>query len=414
LRVPARRAFVPVQFAMTPLKGLKVLDFSKVLAGPLCAQYLGELGADVIKVEPPATGDDTRSWLPQEKGESSLFLAVNHNKRSLARDLKTAEGREVAHRLAREADVVLQGFGGGTAARLGVDYPTLAALNPKLVYLEVSGYGRDGPLGKEPGYDVMLQAFSGMISTMGHPGGAFARASFSPVDLSTGMNAVAGVLAALLERQRTGKGVYVEVSLLDSSMALMTYMAQNYWRTRKVPRPMGTAHPSLSPYQAFDAADGHLMLGVGNDAQWKRFCAVAGLQQVVDDPRFATNPARVANFDETVALVAEVMRTRTVDAWLEALRAAGVPCSPIHTLDQALAHPQVAARELLVTTDHPVLGEMTSLGMPVKFDGEPRRAHRPAPLLGQHSDEVLREAGLDDATIARLRAAGVVGGAAGD
>ncbi len=394
---------------MTPLRNIKVLDFSKVLAGPLCAQHLGELGADVIKVEPPGVGDDTRSWLPQDEGQSAIFLSMNHNKRSVALDLKSPEGVAIAHRLAREADVVLQGFGSGTARKLGIDYETLSALNPRLIYLEVSGYGRDGPLGKEPGYDVMLQAFSGMISTMGEPGGPMARASFSPVDISTGMNGVIGILAALLERERTGKGAYVEVSLLDSSIALMTYLAQSYWRTGVPPRRMGTGHPALCPYQAFDVADGHIMLGVGNDAQWRRFCAVAGLEHVVDDPRFAVNAQRVANREETVVLVNDVMKTRPLAQWLEALRGAGVPCSPIHTLDEALAHPQLEARQLVVRSEHPVLGELRNIGMPVRFNGEPRRARSAPPLLGEHTTEVLREAGLDEAEIRRLVEAGVLG-----
>lgn len=397
---------------MTPLKGRKVVDLSKVLAGPLCGQYLGELGADVIKVEPINGGDDTRAWLPQQQGESATFLAVNHNKRSIALDLKTAEGRDIVHKLVAAADIVLQGFGGGTAKKLGVDYAMLHTVNPRIIYCEISGYGRSGPMGNEPGYDVMLQAFSGMISTMGEPGGAFSRASFSPVDLSTGMNAVAGVLAAVIERDRTGQGVYVEVSLLDTAMALMGYMAQNYWMSGKTPTRMGTAHPAMSPYQAFATADGHLMLGVGNDAQWKRFCAAIARPDLAGDPRFVTNATRVANFAETVSVVGEILATRTVVDWLRLLKAAGVPCSPINTLNQALDHPQVAARELIVHTKHAVLGDVKNMGLPIKFDGQARSATRAAPLLGQHTLAILREIGICDEKIEQLTARGVVSAAA--
>lgn len=398
----------PSATRMTPLKDITVLDLSKVLAGPLCGQYLGELGARVIKVEPVGTGDDTRAWLPQDAGQSATFLAVNHNKRSLAVDLKSDAGRAVVHRLAQQADVVLQGFGGKTAARLGVDYDTLAQLNPTLIYCEISGYGREGPMGDEPGYDVMLQAFSGMISTMGEPGGNFARASFSPVDLGTGSFALSGILAALLQRAQTGQGQYLDVSLLDTSLGLMSYMAQNYWRTGQVPRRMGTGHPAMCPYQAFRAADGDLMLGVGNDAQWQRFCAVAGLQDKVNDPEFASNAARVRNFEATVALVQARIATRTVADWIAALKPAGIACSAIHTLDQALSHPQVAARELIVSSQHPVLGTVHNVGLPVRFGRQPRHAAMPAPLLGQHSREILADLGYTPDDIDALLAAGSV------
>jgi len=394
---------------MKPLKGIKVVDLSKVLAGPLCGQFLGELGADVLKIEPIGHGDDTRSWLPQEKGQSATFLAVNHNKRSVAIDLKSERGQRLVHELVANADIVLQGFGAGTARKLAVDYATLQKINPRMIYLEISGYGRDGPLGKEPGYDVMLQAFSGMISTMGEPDGKFARASFSPVDLGTGSFALSGVLAAVIERERTGTGVYVELALLDTAISQMGYMAQNYWRTGKAPQRMGTAHPAMSPYQAFVTADGHMMVGVGNDAQWRRFCSAAGLEHLSDDARFATNAARVDHFEETVRLVGEVIQTRTTSEWLERLRAGGVPCSPIHTLDQALAHPQVQGRQLLVETDHPVLGRTKNVGLPIKFNGKPREASRPAPMLGEHTDEALQELGLSADDIRQLVAEGVIG-----
>ena len=351
---------------MQPLKGLKVVDLTKVLAGPLCGQYLGEYGADVIKVE-TVGGDDTRRWLPQVQGESAIFVAVNHNKRSIAVDLKTQQGRDIVHRLVKDADIVLQGFGGGTAKKLGVDYETLCALNDRLIYCEISGFGRNGPLGNAPGYDVMLQAFSGMLSTMGQPEGDYARASFSPVDIGTAMNTLSGVLAAVIERGRTGKGLYLEVSLLDTALGFMTYLAQSYWQSGVNPRPMGTAHPSMVPYQAFEAQDGAIMLGAGNDAQWQRFCAVAGLQDWVAHPDFATNALRVANHAKVVALLQPVMKSRTAAHWLTALEQANVPCSPIHTLGQALAHPQVQARAIIAQTEHPVLGPVQNIGHPVQF-----------------------------------------------
>jgi crotonobetainyl-CoA:carnitine CoA-transferase CaiB-like acyl-CoA transferase len=393
---------------MRPLQGLRVIDLSKVLAGPLCGQSLGEMGAEVIKIEPPGSGDDTRAWMPKKDGQAALFLSVNHNKKSLALDLKSDEGRAIVHQLVASADIVLQGFGAGAAARLGVDYDTLSKLNPRLIYCEVSGYGRDGPLGELPGYDVMLQAFSGMLASMGVPGGGLARASFSPVDLCTGANAFSGVLAAVLERNRTGKGVYLEVSLLATAMSLMGYLAQGYWANGKSPAPMGTGHGSLAPYQGFRASDASMMIGVGNDAQWRRFCAMLGLMDVVDDPKFATNAARVANFDETVALVQAKIEQQPVAYWIDKCRAAGIPCSPIHTLEEALTHPHVQARGLVQTTPHPTLGDMPSVGFPVRFGGVPAQSTSAPPLLGQHTAAVLKEIGYDDAAIEALRARGLV------
>ena len=393
---------------MKPLAGLKAIDFSKVLAGPLCGQYLGELGAEVIKVEPVELGDDTRGWTPTVDGESTIFLAVNHNKRSIALDLKSGQGRKIAHDLVRDADIVLQGFGSGTAQRLGIDRDTLMSLNPRLIYCEISGYGRDGPMGNEPGYDVMLQAFSGMISTLGHPGGDYARASFSPVDIGTAMFGLSGVLAAVIERERTGKGVYVELALLDTALGFMSYMAQTYWHTGRDPQRMGTAHPSMCPYQAFQAKDGPLMLGAGNDAQWRRFCEATDMPEYADHPDFSTNAQRLANLARTVQIVQEKIATRTVSEWVTLLSRIKVSCSPIHTLGQALSHPQVQARGLIEQTEHPVVGPLKQIGLPVKFQGQARTAVCPPPMHGQHSREILQELGYDDGDVSTFIETSVV------
>ena len=393
---------------MQPLQGLKVIDLSKIFAGPQCGQFLGDRGADVIKVEPVTGGDDSRSWAPQKDGQSSTFLAFNRNKRSLAVDLKSDEGRAIVHDLVEGADIVLQSFKGGTARKLGVDYDTLKALNERLVYCEISGFGQEGPLGGRPGYDVMLQAFSGMIHSMGAEDTPYSRVSFSPVDMGTGLIAVIGVLAALQERHRTGKGSHVELSLLDTSLSLLGYLAQNYWFTGEPPRRLGTVHPSLAPYQAFDAADGALMVGAGNDAQWRRLCGLLGLDHLADDPRFASNTARVDNCTETAGLVQEKLIAKPVAHWLERFAEAGIPSAPIQGLDAALDHPQVAARGLVTRSQHPVLGELKQIGMPIRFNHQERAAPAAPPLLGQHSAEVLRQAGYPPETVDDLIARGIV------
>ena len=394
--------------AFVPLDGIRVLDFSKVLAGPQCAQYLGELGADVVKVEPIGTGDDTRHWPPFSDGTGTIFMSANRNKRSIALDLKSAEGREVCHRLAREADVVIESFGPGVAARLGVDHDTLSALNPRLVYCSISGYGTVGPMREGKGYDVILQAFSGMLSITGEPGGAAVRSPFSPVDQGTGLHAVIGVLGGVLQRARTGRGVKVEASLFDTSVGFLAYFLQGFWARGTEPMRAGSGHESLCPYQVFDTADAPLILGVANDALWVAFCRVAGVPELAVREGWRTNAERVARRAETVATVGELMRARRRDEWIALLDEAGIPCSPVHTLGELSEHPHTRASGMVFDLEPADGRPMRAVAIPLRVDGERPGWRRPVPALGADSDAVLREIGYTDAQIEAMHRRGVV------
>ena len=390
----------------SPLNGIRVLDLSKVLAGPLCAQYLGDMGADVIKIETPDQGDETRHWPPfREAGKDTtgaVFLSANRNKRSLCLDLRSEQGRAVVYRLAKWADVAIASFGPGVAEKLGVDADALRACNPRLIYCDISGFGSAGPMREGKGYDVILQSFTGMLSITGEPNGPPVRSPFSPVDQATGLHALIGILAALYRRERTDEGGTVEASLFDTATGLLGYFLQSFWERGTEPEKPGSGHESLCPYQVFETADKPLILGVANDTLWKRFCSLTGLNDVVDHPNYRTNADRVRHRADTVALVSKVLRTRGRDDWLPALDRAGIPSSPLHTLGELSDHPHTRESGMKFDYMHPALGKLQGIAQPLRFDGERTQLRRPPPLHGEHSHEILNELGYSEAEIASL------------
>ena len=391
------------------LTGLTVLDLTRVLSGPFATMTLADLGADVVKIEQPGTGDDTRQWGPPFQGdEAAYFLSVNRNKRSLAVDLKLTDGLALVRDLARRADVVVENFRPGTAARLGLGYDDLSADNPGLVYASISGYGQTGPDSHRAGYDAIAQARSGIMSVTGEADGPPVRVGVSSADLVAGMWAVIGILAALRERDRSGQGQWVDISLLDGSVSWLAYVAAGYFATGTRPPRYGSAHPTIAPYQGFATKDGELMLAVGNDAIWRRFAPAAGLDDLVDDPRFATNPLRVSHRDELLPLVADAMASRTSAQWVEVLDAAGVPVGPIQTVDEVVTDPQVLARGMVGEVEHPTAGTLRTIGCPVRLTATPPQVRTAPPLLGQHTDDVLAELGVDAERLTALRASGAV------
>lgn len=401
------------QARIAPLQGLRILDFSRVLAGPLCTQYLGDLGAEVIKVESIERGDDSRHWpafrdVPAGERFGTPFLAANRNKRSIAIDLKSAAGQALCHRLAESADVVVTSFAPGVAERLKVDADTLMALNPRLIHCNISGYGTSGPMRDGKGYDVILQAFTGMLSITGAPGGPPVRSPFSPVDQGTGLHALIGILAALQQRHATGRGTRIDASLFDTSVAFLAYFLQGYWERGSEPDKPGSGHESLCPYEVFQASDKPLILGVANDQLWRRFCAVAGLNDIVDDPRFCTNAQRVRHRAETVARVRACIAQRPRDEWIALLDAQGIPCSPLHTLGELSAHPHTQASDMLYEQQHAVLGRIQGVAQPLRFDSQRPAPQRPPPDLGEHTAQILAELGMPRDDIERLARDGVI------
>jgi crotonobetainyl-CoA:carnitine CoA-transferase CaiB-like acyl-CoA transferase len=393
-----------------PLAGIRVLDLSKVLAGPLCAQYLGDLGAEIIKVETIGQGDETRGWPPfPAAGLGTVFLSVNRNKRSIAVDLKTEKGRRIVHALAKSADIAIESFGTGVAERLGIDAATLRPLNDRLIHCSISGFGRSGPLKNSPGYDVILQAFSGIMSMTGDEDGGFIRSPISPIDQMTGVHAFSGIMALLFAREKNGQGGTIQVSLFDTALGLLGYNLQTYWERGVQPQKCGSSHESLCPYQAFEASDGPIMIGVANDNLWRKFCGVTGLQAIVDDPKFRSNADRVKHREKTLDHVQRALGAQSAAYWNEALAKVGVPSSPINTLSQLLDHPHTRASGMIVDYKHQAAGPLHGIGHPVLINGATRQAGLPPPMLGQHTDEILGELGLSSDAIRELRLAQAIG-----
>jgi len=404
-----------------PLSHLTVLDLSRVLAGPWCTQLLADLGATVIKIEKPGSGDDTRAWGPpylkdaagRDTSEAAYYLACNRGKLSVAVDFTQTDGQAIVRDLARQADVVVENFKVGGLAKYDLDFPSLAAVNPGLVYGSITGFGQNGPNADRAGYDFIIQGMSGFMSVTGErddrPGGGPQKGGIAITDLMTGMYATVAILAALAHRDRTGQGQRVDLCLFDSAVAMMAVMNMNYLVSGRPPQRAGNAHQNIVPYEVFACADGHLILAVGNDSQFAKFCAVSGSEEWAADPRFAKNADRVKNRATLVPMVAAALRTRTQRAWLAALDAVGVPCGPINTLDQVFADPQVAAREMKVDLPHPLAGTVPQVGNPLKLSATPVAYDHPPPLLGEHTAAVLRERlALSDAVLEDLAARGVI------
>jgi crotonobetainyl-CoA:carnitine CoA-transferase CaiB-like acyl-CoA transferase len=386
------------------LDGLRVLELTQVMAGPFCGQVLADLGADVVKVEPPGAGDQSRRSLGfAVKGEdTAAFLAVNRNKRSVALDLKDDGQRAVFLDLVPSADVVIENYRPGVAARLGVGFEALEAINPRLIYASISGFGQTGPYAMRPGFDLIAQGLAGVMSVTGEPGGDPVKAGIPISDLSAGLFCAVAILSAVVARERTGRGQYIDTSLFEGALALSIWESAELWATGRTPAALGSAHRLTAPYQALRTRDGYITVGGNNQRLWERLCTAVGRTDLIDDPRFDTNAARMDNRPALETELESALAARDTDDWVDALLEAGVPVGPIHDYRQVFEDPHTLAREMVVEVEHPVEGTIRALGVPVKLSDTPGSVRRPAPLLGEHTAEVLREAGIDDARIAAL------------
>jgi crotonobetainyl-CoA:carnitine CoA-transferase CaiB-like acyl-CoA transferase len=391
-----------------PLEGLFVLDLSKTLAGPFCTMNLGDLGAEVIKVEEPTLGDETRQWSPYWDGQACFYLAVNRNKRNIAVNLKHPHGVEVVKKLAAKADVMIESFRTGTTDKMGLGYEAIKAINPRVVYCAISGFGRTGPLRHKGGYDLMVQAYSGLMSTTGEPGRTPLRVGFSLVDITCGWVAYGGIMTALYQREKTGTGQYVEASLLEGMVSAASYHIVNFLGTGIVPGPLGQGHPALAPYQLFPTKDGRVMLGAANDGLWNKFCEVIERPDLAADPRFRTNRDRVEHRQVLIAILEELFQTKTTQEWVELLEGAGIPNAPVNTIADIVADPQVAYRGMIAEVPHPTIAGLRAPACPMKLSEGPASIRRHPPERGEHTAEILFKLGYTKEDIADLEASGAV------
>ena len=401
-----------------PLAGLRVLDLSRILAGPTATQLLSDLGAEVIKVERPGSGDDTRGWGPpflqdaegRDTAESAYYLCANRGKKSLALDIATAEGQDIARRLAARSDILIENFKVGALARYGLDYASLRGENPRLIYCSITGFGQTGPLAHRAGYDFLIQGMGGIMSLTGSPDGPPMKVGVGIADVMCGMYAVAAILAAVHARHDSGEGQHIDLGLLDTQMAWLINQGAAYLTDGRVPPRRGNEHPAIVPYGTFPGADDHFIIAVGNDAQFARFCRAAAREDLAADPRFARNADRVRNREVLIPMLNAITAARPAADWIAALEAEGVPCGPVNDLAQAFGQPQAQARGMTVTLPHPVAGDVDLIANPIRMSGTPVEYQGAPPTLGQHTDAVLADAlGTDAAEIARLRGKGVIG-----
>lgn len=393
----------------SPLDGIKVLDLTRVLAGPYATMLLGDLGAEVIKIEQPGTGDESRNFGPFKNGFSLYFMSVNRGKRSVTLNLKTDRGQAIFKQLLAQTDILVENFRPGTMKNLGLDYETLKAEHPSLIYAACSGFGQTGPYAQQGAYDMIIQGMGGIISITGEPEGPPVRVGTSISDITAALFTTIGILSALHHRNQTGQGQLVDVAMLDSLVAVLENAVVRYFATGEAPKPLGARHPAITPFEAFASADGHVIIALGNDTLWSKFCEHVDRKELISDERFQTNADRTENHSELFPILSEIMSQRTTDDWIDALGNIGVPCGPINTMDKVVSHPQVQAREMITRVAHQITGEVEVPGVPIKLSETPGNVDAPAPSLGEHTTEILTDVlKMSPDEVAKLKQDGVI------